>query len=68
MCLECSVILRNDSMKKGKLQYHQKSKHTSYVGKGRKYLKKSRASQTIRLCQEDEYGKCKDIYTKLSGL
>ena len=33
MCLECGVMLTNDSMKKVKLPHHQKSKHPSSVGK-----------------------------------
>ena len=35
MCLECGAILTNDSMKKVKLEHHQKSKHPSFVGKDR---------------------------------
>ena len=71
MCLECGVMLTNDSMKKVKLLHHQKSKHSSSVDKDREYFerkKKNTASQTIRLYQEDEYRKCKDTQTKLFGL
>ena len=36
ICLECGIMLTNDSMKKVKLLHHQISKHPSSVGKERK--------------------------------
>ena len=70
MCLECGVTLTNNFLKKVKLLHHKKSKHSSSVGKDREYFerKKNTASQTIRLCQEKVYCKCKDTQTKLFGL
>ena len=38
MCLECDAIFKNDSMKKVKLEHHQKSKHPLSAGKNREYF------------------------------
>ena len=44
MCLECGAILTNDSMKKVKLEQHQKSKHPSSVCKDREYFENKKQS------------------------
>ena len=49
MCLECGVMLTNDSMKKFKLLHHQKSKHSSSVGKDREYFEKKKKTQPVKL-------------------
>ena len=49
MCLECGVMLTNDSMKKVKLLHHQKSKHSSSVGKDREYFKRKNKTQPVKL-------------------
>ena len=49
MCLECGAILTNDSMKKVKLEHHQKSKHPSSVGKYREYLENKKKRQPVKL-------------------
>ena len=47
LCIECGTILTNDSMKKVKLELHQKSKHPLSVGKDKEYLE----SKKIPACQ-----------------
>ena len=49
MCLECGAILTNDSMKKVKLEHHQKSKHPSSVGKEREYFEYKKNRQPVKL-------------------
>ena len=49
MCLECGVMLTNDSMKKVKLLHHQKSKHPSSVGKDREYFERKKKTQSVKL-------------------
>ena len=49
ICLECGVMLTNDSMKKVKLLHHQKSKHSSSVGKDREYFKRKNRTQPVKL-------------------
>ena len=49
MCLECDVMLTNDSMKKVKLLHHQKSKHSSSVGKDREYFERKKKTQPVKL-------------------
>ena len=46
MCLECGVMLTNDSMKKVKLLHHQKSKHSSSVKIGNILREKRKHSQS----------------------
>ena len=62
MCLECGSIITNDSMRKDKLEHHQKSMHPSSVGKGMEYLENN-YNYT-----EDEYCKSIGTQTKLFGL
>ena len=49
ICLECGVMLTNDSMKKVKLLHHQKSKHSSSVGKDREYFERKKKTQPVKL-------------------
>jgi len=49
MCLECGAILTNDSMKKVKLEQHQKSKHPSSVGKDIDYFENLKKRQPVKL-------------------
>ena len=39
-CLDCGLIMTNDSMKKSKLLAHQQVKHLSSVGKELSYFEK----------------------------
>ena len=48
MCLECGAILTNDSMKKLKLEHHQKSVHPSSVGKDREYSENRKKRQPVK--------------------
>eukprot|EP00106_Octopus_bimaculoides_P008132 XP_014775574.1 PREDICTED: SCAN domain-containing protein 3-like [Octopus bimaculoides] len=49
MCLECDAIMTNHSMKKVKLEQHQKLRHPSSVGKGREYFGNKKKIQLIKL-------------------
>ena len=49
MCLECGVMLTNDSMKKVKLLHHQKFKHSSSVGNDREYFVRKKKTQPVKL-------------------
>ena len=49
MCLECGVMLTNDSVKKVKLLYHQKSKHLLSVGKDRECFERKKKTQPVKL-------------------
>ena len=49
MCHECVAILTNDSMKKVKLEHHQKSKHLSSVGKDREYFENKKKRQPVEI-------------------
>ncbi|CAI9724635.1 Hypothetical predicted protein [Octopus vulgaris] len=49
MCLECDAILTNHSMKKVKLEQHQKLRHPTSVGKGREYFENKKKIQPIKL-------------------
>ena len=49
MCLECGVMLTNDSVKKVKLLYHQKSKHSLSVGKDRECFERKKKTQPVKL-------------------
>ena len=49
MCLECGAILTNDSMKKVKLEHHQKSMHPSSVGRDRGYFEDKTTKQPVQL-------------------
>ena len=49
MCLECGVMLTNDSMKKVKLLHHQKYKHPSSVGKDREFFERKKKTQPVKL-------------------
>ena len=48
-CLECGVILTNDSMKTVKLEQHQKSKHPSSAGRDWECLDNKRKRQPVKL-------------------
>ena len=39
-CVDCGLIMTNDSMKKSKLLAHQQAKHPSFVGKELSYFEK----------------------------
>ena len=49
MCLECGAILTCDSMKKVKLEHHNKSKHSSSVGKDMEYFENKKKTQPDKL-------------------
>ncbi|CAI9715651.1 domain-containing 3-like [Octopus vulgaris] len=49
MCLECDAIMTNHSIKKVKLEQHQKLRHPSFVGKGREYFENKKKIQPIKL-------------------
>ena len=49
MCLECCAILTNDSMKKVKMEHHQKSKHPSFAGKDRELFENKKKGQPVKL-------------------
>ena len=71
MCLECGAILTNDSMKKIKLELHQKSVHTSSVGKDREYSENRKKRQPVKqsdFIQKMNTATSKDTQTKLFGL
>ncbi|CAB4054143.1 unnamed protein product [Lepeophtheirus salmonis] len=48
-CLDCCAILTNDSMKKVKLEHHQKSKHPFSVGKDREFFENKNKVQLVKL-------------------
>ena len=48
MCLECGVMQTNDSVKKVKLLHHQKSKHSSSVGKDRECFERKKKTQPVK--------------------
>ncbi|CAI9717417.1 Hypothetical predicted protein [Octopus vulgaris] len=49
MCLECDAIMKNQSMKKVKLEQHQKLRHLLSVGKGKEYFENKKKIQPIKL-------------------
>ena len=49
MSLECGIMQTNDSMKKVKLLHHQKSKHSSSVGKDKEYFERKKKTQPVKL-------------------
>ena len=49
MCIECGAILTNDSIKKVKLEHHQKSWHPTSVGKDGQYIENKKKSQPVKL-------------------
>ncbi|XP_036369722.1 SCAN domain-containing protein 3-like [Octopus sinensis] len=49
LCLECDAIMTNHSMKKVKLEQHQKLKHPKSVGKDREYFENKKKIQSIKL-------------------
>ncbi|XP_029646257.1 protein FAM200B-like [Octopus sinensis] len=49
MCLECDAIMTHHSMKKVKLELHQKLRHPSSVDKGREYFENKKKIQPIKL-------------------
>ena len=49
MCLECGAILTNDSMKKAKLEHHQKSRHPESVGRDKEYFENKKKRQPVKL-------------------
>ncbi|CAI9717447.1 domain-containing 3-like [Octopus vulgaris] len=49
MCLECDAIMTNHSMKKVKLEQHQKLRHLLSVGKGKEYFENKKKIQLIKL-------------------
>ncbi|XP_052825353.1 SCAN domain-containing protein 3-like [Octopus bimaculoides] len=49
MCLECDAIMTNHSMKKVKLEQHQKLRQPSSVRKGREYFENKKKIQPIKL-------------------
>ena len=49
VCVECGLVMSNDSMKKAKLEIHQKTKHPSSVGKDKKYFELKLKSQPVKL-------------------
>ena len=49
MCLECDVNLTNDSMKKVKLELHQKSNNPSSVGRDMEYFENEKKRQPVKL-------------------
>ena len=48
MCLEFGAILTNDSMKKIKLELHQKSVYPSSFGKDREYSENIKKRQPVK--------------------
>ncbi|XP_052821561.1 SCAN domain-containing protein 3-like [Octopus bimaculoides] len=49
LCLECDAIMTNHSIKKVKLEQHQKLRHPLSVDKGREYFENKKKIQPIKL-------------------
>ena len=49
ICLECGVMLINDSKKKVKLLHHQKSQYPSSIAKDREYFERKKKTQPVKL-------------------